>query len=460
VKYTNIELMENAPVLTSLIRFAVPTVLGNIVQLIYNITDTYFIGLLDDYRQIAAVSLAMPIMMATNALSHIFSAGAPSYISRLLGRNEYDEVKKTSAFAFYTTMILGVIVVAAMILFLRPIVRVIGANDETFAFTYDYTFIILVFSLIGMCSGTLQGLLRSEGAAKLASMGMIIGAVVNMLLDPLFILVFNMGIKGAAVATGLGNVSSFVFFILLLRRKNNHVSIAPWNYRPNRRMVTEVLSIGIPSSLSMVIMSFSMIIYNTFASGYGTYVVAASSITIKAQMTAIMIVMGISMGMQPFIGFNYGAQNFRRLFSGVRSSVVLGTGFCLLFTAFFALGAHWIIRQFSSDVQVISTGIRMMRLAIIGLPFMSLQMTFMTYLQATGQALKAMVVNLSRQCLVLIPVIVLMNFFFKLDGFLLAQPIADLATTALAVILVLPGMLEFSRKHRTALNNPITNEGR
>jgi putative MATE family efflux protein len=446
VKYTNIELMENAPVLTSLIRFAVPTVLGNIVQLIYNITDTYFIGSLDDYRQIVAVSLAMPIMMAANALSHIFAAGAPSYISRLLGRNEYDEVKKTSAFAFYTTMILGVIIVATMILFLRPIVPVIGANDKTFTFTYDYTFIVLVFSLVGMSGGTLQGLLRSEGDAKLASMGMIIGTVVNMLLDPLFILVFNMGVKGAAIATVLGNVTSFVFFIIILRRKNNHVSIAPWSYRPNRRMVTEVLSIGIPSSLSMVIMSFSMIIYNTLVSGYGTYVVAASSITIKAQMTAIMIIMGISMGMQPFIGFNYTARNFRWLLSGVRSSIALGTGVCLLFTACFALGACWFIRQFSSDGEVISTGTRMMRLAIIGLPFMSLQMTFMAYLQATGQALKSMIVNLSRQGLVLIPVIVLMNFFFKLDGFLLAQPIADLATTALAVILVLPGMIKLYQK--------------
>jgi putative MATE family efflux protein len=453
VKYTNIELMENAPVLTSLIRFAVPTVLGNIVQVIYNITDTYFIGLLDDYRQIAAVSLAMPIMMATNALAHIFAAGAPSYISRLLGKKEYNEVKKTSAFAFYTTVILGVVVVAAMILFLKPIVRLIGANDETFDFTYDYTFIVLAFSIIGMSSGTLQGLLRSEGAAKLASMGLIIGAVVNMLLDPLFILVFSMGVKGAAIATVLGNTISFVFFIILLCRKNNNVSIAPRYYRPNRRMVTEVLSIGIPSSLSMVIMSFSMIIYNTLASGYGTYVVAASSITIKAHMTAIMVIMGISMGMQPFVGFNYGARNFRRLFSGVRSSIALGTGICLLFTALFALGARWFIRQFSSDGEVISIGTRMMHLSIIGLPFMSLQMTFMTYLQATGQALKAMIVNLSRQCLILIPVIVLMNFFFKLDGFLLAQPVADLATTILAVSLVLPEMVKLYRQQGTAIRS-------
>jgi putative MATE family efflux protein len=451
VKYTNIELLEKAPVFTSLIRFAVPTVLGNIVQLIYNITDTYFIGLLDDYRQIAAVSLAMPIMMATNALSHIFAIGAPSYISRLLGRNEYDEVKKTSAFAFYTTVVLGVIVVTAMILFLKPIVRLIGANDEIFDFTYDYTFIILAFSVIGMSGGTLQGLLRSEGAAKLASMGMIIGAAANMLLDPLFILVFDMGVRGAATATVLGNAITFVFFIMLLRRKNNHVSIAPRYYRPNLRMVKEVLSIGIPSSLSMVIMSFSMIIYNTFASGYGTYVIAASGITIKAQMAAIMIVMGISMGMQPFIGFNYGSQNFKRLFSGVRSSIALGTSICLLFTAFLALDARWFMRQFSSDAQIISIGTRMIYLSIIGLPFMSLQMTFMTYLQATGQALRAMIVNLSRQCLILIPVIVLMNFFFKLNGFLLAQPIADLATTTLAVILVLPGMVKLYQK--TALHD-------
>jgi putative MATE family efflux protein len=451
--------MESAPVWTSLIRLAVPTVLGIIVQLVYNITDTYFIGLLDDYRQIAAVSLAMPVMLGTNALSHIFSSGAPSYISRLLGRKEYDEVKKTSAFAFYTTVFMGIVISLVVLFFLKQIVRLIGANDETFTFTYDYIFIILAFSVVSMSGGTLQGLLRSEGAAKFASMGMIIGAVGNMLLDPLFILVFKMGVKGAAIATVLGNVSSFIFFVVILFRKNNQVSIVPWYYHPNRRMVKEVLSIGIPSSLSMVIMSLSVIIYNTIASGYGTYVIAASGITTKAQMVAIMIVMGISMGMQPFFGFNYGAKNYQRLLSGIRSSYALGTYICLLFTVLFAVGAPWFVRQFSSDVQVIAIGSRMMRLTIIGLPFMSLQMTFMTYLQATGQAIKAMIVNLSRQCLILIPVMTLMNFFFKLDGFLLAQPIANLATTALAVSMVFPEMVKQYRQQGTAINSHTINEG-
>ncbi|MDR1073479.1 MAG: MATE family efflux transporter [Treponema sp.] len=454
MKYSNIELMESAPVLTSLVRFAVPTVLGIIVQLVYNITDTYFIGLLDDYRQIVGVSLAMPIMLVANALSHIFSAGAPSYISRLLGRKEYDEVKKTSDFAFYTTVFMGIVVAVVILFFLKPIVRLIGANDETFAFTYDYSFIILAFSVISMSGGTLQGLLRSEGAAKLASIGMIIGAVVNMLLDPLFILVFKMGVKGAAIATVLGNASSFAFFLVLLCRKKNHVSIASGYYRPNLRMVKEALSIGIPSSLSMVIMSLAVVVSNTIASSYGTYVIAASGIITKALMAAVMIIMGISMGMQPFIGFNYGAKNYGWLFSGIRSSVALGTCVCLLFAILFAAGASWFVRQFSSDVQVIAIDLRMMRLAIIGLPFMSLQMTFMTYLQSTGQALKAMIVNLSRQCLILIPVITLMNLFLKLDGFLLAQPIADIATTTLAIIMVLPGMLELSRRREASINSP------
>jgi putative MATE family efflux protein len=442
MKYSNIELMEKAPVVTSLVRLAVPTVLGMLVQLVYNITDTYFIGLLDDYRQIAAVSLTMPVMLVSGALSHIFSVGAPSYISRLLGMKNYEEVKKTSSFAFYTTVLMGIVITAVTLVFLKPVVRFIGASDDTFGFTRDYLSIIIIFSVIGMGGGTLQGLLRSEGAAKLASIGMVIGAVSNMLLDPLFILAFGMGIKGAAAATVIGNALSFLFFIILLCRKNNQVSIAPKYYRPNRIMVKEVLAIGVPSSLSMIILSFSTVMYNTLAAGYGTYVVAGSGIMVKAQMAAIMIIMGISMGMQPFIGFNYGAGNFKRMFSGIRSSIAAGTAVCMLFVILFAAGASWFVRQFSSDEQVIGIGTRMLRLAIIGLPFMSLQLTFMTYLQATGQALKAMIVNLSRQCLVLIPVMLLMNYFFKLDGFLIAQPVADIATTVLATVLVLSGMLK------------------
>jgi putative MATE family efflux protein len=229
----------------------------------------------------------MPVMLVTGALSHIFSAGAPSYISRLLGKKEYDEVKRTSAFAFYTTVIMGAAVAAVTLVFLKPVLSLIGASDATFGYTYSYTFIILLFCVIGMSGGTLQGLLRSEGSVKLASVGMVIGAAANMVLDPLFILVFDMGVKGAATATILGNALSFTFFVVILRRKSNQVSIAPKYYRPNRRMVKEVLSIGIPSSLSMVIMSLALIIYNNLAVSYGDYVVAASGIASRAQMAVV-----------------------------------------------------------------------------------------------------------------------------------------------------------------------------
>jgi putative MATE family efflux protein len=445
-KYTNIELLEKAPVLTTVVRLALPTILGIIVQLVYNLTDTYFIGLLDDYNQIAAISLAMPIMMVTNALSHIFSAGAPSFISRLLGRKMLDEVRKVSSFAIYTTLVMGILVVGLMLVFLKPILFLIGASEATYGYTYDYVFIILLFSTISMTAGTLQGILRSEGSTNLASIGMIIGAVGNMILDPLFILVFNMGVKGAAIATILGNVSSFVFFIFCLRQKDRHVSMSPKYYHPNIIMIKEILSIGIPSSLSMILMSFSMIFFNKLAAGYGDFVVAASGVASKVVMVAVMIIMGISMGMQPFFGYNYGAKYEQRLFSGIKVSIFLGTGICVAFTVFLGFAANWCIRLFSSDPQVIATGSKMLFFTMFGLPLMGIQMTFMTYLQATGQAVKAMVVNLSRQCLILVPAVTIMNYLFKLNGFLLAQTISDIATTTLAIILVLPEILKLAKK--------------
>jgi putative MATE family efflux protein len=445
MKYSNIDLMERAPVLTARVRLAVPTILGIIVQLVYNITDTYFIGLLDDYNQIAAVSLAMPVMFITGALSHIFSAGAPSYISRLLGRKEYEMVKRTSSFAFYTTVALGVPVAAVMLINLKPILLLIGASKATYDYTHDYVFIILLFCVIGMGSGTMQGLLRSEGAAKLAAIGMVIGAVANIILDPVFILGFNMGIKGAAIATIMGQSASSIFFVINLCKKNSYVSIDPRYYRPDKRMVKEVLSIGVPSSLSQILLSTTIILSNTIAVGYGDYVIAASGIASNAQMTFIMLIMGISMGMQPFIGYNYGSKNYRRMFSGIRSCIFLGTGICLIFVLLIGFFSRWFMRQFSSDVQVLTIGTRIMRLGMIGLPFMALQLTFMTYLQSTGQSAKAMIVNLSRQCLILIPVIYIMNYFFGLTGFLLASPISDLASVVLAVCLVVPGMLKIAK---------------
>lgn len=438
MKYTNGELMEKAPVTTAMFRLAIPTVLGMIVQLIYNITDTYFVGLQNDYNQLAAVSLAMPLMLTSGALSHIFSMGAPSYISRLLGQRQYDEVKKTSSFAFYTTIIMGLVITGIVLLNLDQITWAIGASNETYTYTFQYVFVIVCFSILGMMSGTLQGLLRSEGSTKLASIGMIVGAIANMILDPLFIFVFGMGVKGAAIATVIGNGLSLLFFLLIMKRRKSYISIALKHYRPDLKMIREIMSIGLPSSLSQIIMSITMVFTNNMAAAYGDYVVAASNIAGKAYMIVIMIIMGITMGLQPFFGFNFGARNFRRLIRGIWACLIFGSGLCLAAAVFFFMTPGWFMGIFSNDPQVQAIGIIMMKRCIISLPLIAIQMTFLTYLQATGQAVRSMIINLSRQCLIYLPVVFLMNRFMQLKGLLMSQPIADVATTLLAVTFVVP----------------------
>lgn len=446
MKYTNVELMEKAPVTTAMFRLAIPTVLGMVVQLIYNITDTYFVGLLNDYNQLAAVSLAMPLMIVSGALSHIFSMGAPSYISRLLGQKNYETVKKTSAFAFYSTLAMGIMITVIALFNMERIVWAMGASTETFAYTFQYASVITGFSLFGMMGGTMQGLLRSEGSTKMAGAGMMIGAAANMILDPLFIFVFKMGVQGAAIATIIGNGLTMVFYLTVVLRRNSFISIVPKYYRPNRRMIKEIFSIGLPSSLNQVIMSVIMVLTNNMAASYGDYVVAASSISGKAYTIVIMVLMGVTMGLQPFFGFNYGAQNYRRLFSGMRTCLLAGSILCVSAAVFFFLTPGWFMELFSDDTQVQSIGIRMMKRCIISLPMIAVQMTFLTYLQATGQAVRSMIIHLSRQCLIFLPVVYLLNRFMQLDGFLMAQPIADVGTTVLAVSFVAPGIRKLLRE--------------
>ena len=232
----NLKLMESASIPKAILTLAIPTVLSMIVSLIYNITDTYFIGLLDDPIQLGAISLAFPVFMIFQALGNMFGSGAPSYISRCLGAKKYEEVKKTSAVSVYVSATAMLVLTILGLIFMEPILHLIGTSSETIIPTRDYLSIIITFSIIIMLQIILPAMLRAEGKVKQAVAGMIIGTVLNIVLDPIFILVFGMGAAGAAWATIIGNAVAVVFYIYIYLRGNTIVSILPRDFKPSARI--------------------------------------------------------------------------------------------------------------------------------------------------------------------------------------------------------------------------------
>ncbi len=434
----NLELMVNTPVHRAILKLSIPTVLSTIVSLIYNLTDTYFIGLLDDPIQLGAVSLAFPVFMVIQAVGNIFGNGAPSYISRCLGANREEEARRTSAVSVYVSVGITLVMTLLCLLCMEPILHVLGASVDTAGPTRGYLQVIVGFSFIMVLQIILPALLRSEGQVKQAVIGMVIGTVLNIALDPLFILVLDQGAAGAAWATIIGNFFAVVYYLVIFLRGKTALSIKPRDFRPNVRIFREVLKIGLPNSISQIIMSFSNIILNNLAVGYGDYVISAYGVSGKLISMVFMITVGYVSGYMPFAGYNYGAGKIKRMLSALKFTLLSGTCLCLVLLVPFIWLAPAFLRAFTSDAQIIEVGVLFLRAYAWVVPFMAIQMSMMCTFQATGDAVRAMLVNLGRQCLFTIPFLYLFNYLWGLPGLLYAQMGADLCTTLLAVLLGIP----------------------
>lgn len=447
MKNDRIELMENTPVKQAIMKLALPTMLSMAVVMIYNLTDTFFIGQLNDPNLVAALSIASPIFMAIQAIGNIFANGASSYISRRLGAKDNEEAKKTSSVAIYTSIIIGVVITAALLIFRQPLLSVIGTSPATYAATSDYYTIISAFAIIFIIQIAISGLIRSEGATNIAMVGMILGIGLNIVLDPVFILVLDMGVGGAAWATVIGNAVGTLYYLAYFARKKSHLSVSPRYFQPNRIIYGETFKIGIPSALSNIVMSFSMVLVNILAVGYGDHVVAGNGIQMRVASMAFMLIMGLAQGFQPFAGYNFGAKKYDRLKDGFKITLIYSTVLGCFFTVVFRLFGHQMIALFINDPATIEAGATILKAFTIAIPFIGLQMTMMITFQSVGKAISAMVVSLGRQCIIYIPALFILNNLFGFNGFIYAQPIADILTTAVAVLMSLSFFKEMGKLH-------------
>lgn len=450
---TNIELLEHSPVPQAILKLSIPTVLSNIVSLLYNLTDTYFIGMLDDPVQLGAISLAFPVFMLIQAVGNVFGNGAPSYISRCLGAKRYDEVKRTSAVSVYVSSAATIVIGIAIFAFMNPILHLLGTSEANIGPTRAYLQVIVAFAVVIILQVILSSMLRAVGKVKEAVIGIIIGTVLNIVLDPVFILVFHQGVAGAAIATVIGNFVGVVYYIIVYIKGEIPLSIQPKDCRPSVRIFSEVLKIGLPNSVSVIIMSCSNIILNNLASDFGDHVVSAYGVSGKLIQMVFMIVVGYVTGYMPFAGYNYGAGNFRRMLLALKFTILSGTGVCLALLVPFVWLSPNFVGAFTTDAQIIDVGVRFLRAQAWAVPIMAVQTTMMVTFQATGQAIQAMTVNMGRQLLYNIPFLFLFSRLWGLNGLLYAQMAADYCTVITAVLIGIPLLRSLHQKSKQQTDN-------
>ena len=318
---TNTDLFEKVPVPKAVATMAVPTMISMLVVVIYNMADTFFIGQTQDPLQVAAVSLATPVFMIFMALGNLFGIGGSSAISRALGEKRKDRAWHISSFCCYGALGLGVIVAVCSVLGMEGILGLIGASENTIGFARKYLLIISIGAPTILFSTAFANILRGEGAARESMVGNLLGTIINIVLDPVMILMLGWGVTGAALATIIGNIAACLFYLQYFLRKKSTLSIS-WKYfKVGEGIAKSVVAIGIPASLNNILMSFANIILNQALVGYGDTPVAAMGVALKSNMLVVLLQIGLCVGIQPLIGYNYGAGNKKRLMQVVTNFI-------------------------------------------------------------------------------------------------------------------------------------------
>lgn len=432
---TNRELFEKASVPKAVAVMAIPTIITMLVVVIYNMADTFFIGQTGDSMQVAAVSLATPVFMVFMALGNLFGIGGSSAISRALGEKNEERAKRISAFCCYASLGLGVIMAISFLVGMDAILKMIGASSNTIDYAREYLTYVAIGAPFVMFGTAYGNIVRGEGAAKESMIGNMIGTITNIILDPILILVLDWGVAGAAIATVIGNMAACVFYFHYLLRKSKVLSIHPKYFQYKNRIATSVFAIGVPASLNNILMSCANIILNNVLGAYGDTPVAAMGVAMKANMLVVLLQIGLCTGIQPLIGYNYGAKNITRLkkvfrFTGL-CAVIMGTVLTLLMV----IAREPIIRAFIDDAKVIDSGIEMMIALQISGPVIGILFLCINTLQGMGKALPSLILTLCRQGVAFVPMVFLLDKLFGLKGVVYAQSSADFIAIIIAMII-------------------------
>lgn len=431
----NEEVFQHAPVKKAVLQMAIPTVISSLVLVVYNMADTFFVGQTHDAFQVAAVSLTNPVFVMYMAIANLLGIGGSAVISILLGQNEKDKARAASSFCCYASLAFGVVTGALILLFMDPLLTLLGATGNTYQFSKDYLFYIALGAPFILFANTFGHTVRGEGAAKASMIGGMIGTVVNIVLDPIFILTFGMDTAGAAIATVLGNVFGCVYYLYYFARKSPLLSIHPAALRAGKGVAGRVLSIGVPAGANSALMSVATVLLNNALVAYGDKAVAAMGIVTKAYMFIAFVHMGIANGIQPLLGYCYGANNRDRFWGILKFSGVLTVLCGTVLSAVYIGCSEPVVGLFIDDPEVVYGGPMLIATSLAG-PILGLLFLAINSMQALGRPVPATVLSVCRQGLFFIPLLYILNAVFGLNGVNFTQTAADYLSIAISLLLL------------------------
>lgn len=409
----------------AILSIGIPAMLGQLTMLIYNLADTYFVSLTKIPAQIAAVTLCVPALLIIMSIACIFGMGASSVIARQIGKGRKEESAQCFHFSTYAMVFSGILVLVLGLLFTRPIASLLGADTENMNYTCDYLRWIFIGAPAIMLSNGLVHSFRSVGLVREATIGLALGNAVNILLDWIFIVLMNMGTKGAALATSVGFICAAVYYLaclLIQERKNNQlISVSPKRFSIDWEMAKKVIQIGIPGALITVLMSIANIVLNNYIGIYGSDAVASYGIAYKIDMFPIMLLVGLSQGTAPLLGYYYGKNDGDNLSKAMRIAVIYGIILGAAFTIILFFGSRTFSKVFLSDEALILQTAWFLRLLCFHGPLLGIINMVTSYFQALGKAVSSLTITLLRNVILFIPGVIILNTLFQLNGVILTQ---------------------------------------
>lgn len=436
------QLFRSAPIPRAVALLSIPTVASSLVTLVYSLADTFFVGLINDPVQTAAVTLASTVTLAFNAVNNLFGVGASSMMSRALGRDDMPTLRRSSAFGFYGALICGIFFSLACAGLMQPLLNLLGADAVTGPATQRYLFwTVSIGAAPSILNVVMAYLLRSEGTTLHASIGTMSGCLLNILLDPLFILPsgFGMGAEGAALATLISNCAAVLYFMgyLFLKRNSTYVCISPKEFTLKREIAGGVCAVGVPASIQNLLNVVSHMVLNNLAAPFGAAALAAMGIASKVCMMPMYASSGISQGVMPLIGYTYAARMSNRMKKAVSFTAKLSLSFLVAAALVCSLFSRAITSAFISDPETIAYGSVFIRGMVLAIPFLSMDFLAVGVFQAVGKGYLSLFMAILRKAVLEIPAYYLLNRLWPLTGLSFAQLLAESVMAAVGAVLLL-----------------------
>lgn len=420
-----------------------------LMVLVYNLADTFFIGQTHDALQVAAVSLATPVFLIFMAVGTIFGIGGTSVISRALGEGKEDYAKKACSFCMWSCAIAGTVMTVLFLIFINPVLSLIGASSDTWNLTKTYLTIVSCSGPFVLISNCYTNVIRAEGKSGNAMMGQLLGNLCNVILDPVMVLGFGWNIAGAAIATVIGNVIGAGYYICYFLRGRSILSISFKDFTMKNKVCRSVLAIGIPAALGSLLMSISQIIINSQMAEYGDMAIAGMGVAMKVTVITGIICMGLGQGVQPLLGYCAGAGLWKRFKNVFRFSALFALILGASLTILCYLSVDQIVSVFLTDATAFDYAVQFSRILLTTSFLFGLFYVLVNGIQAMGAAAASLIISLSRQGIIYIPALFILKAALGLMGLAWAQPAADIFSTILAAVLYIKTYRELSRKQIT-----------